>query len=381
MAPSSPQLLTRGSTAALLIALAATAVTTSVIRLNANETVSTQSAPLPVSTVVYQHLDHYRRQARLIGTVNPASDSAVGFEVAGTIDHMPARVGTRVNEGDILASLNSERRGAVLAAAEAELARIDAELELAKLRRQRLADLEAKGLAAKQSYDEARLSEQALVASQKAIRARRLSAQLDIDKSTLRAPYGGVVASRLAQEGAVVNAGTPVLRLVAASGYEAHIGVPTQLREQLIVGDLYSLELRGQRVLAPLRAVRADLDTTTLTVGAVFTLPDTVQAIAGESVALALDEQINEPGGWLPLTALLEGDRGLWNILVTAKQNGAYIAQREAVEVIYVASDRVFVRGTPADGAQVVATGLQRLSPGSAITPVPITMTTGAAGQ
>jgi RND family efflux transporter MFP subunit len=326
-------------------------------------------------------MDHYRRQARLIGAVNAASDSAVGFEVAGTIDHMPARVGTPVNKGDILASLNAERRRAVLAAAEAELARVDAELELAKLRRQRLADLEAKGLAAKQSFDEARLSEQALAASQKAIRARRLSAQLDIDKSTLRAPFDGVVASRLVQEGAVVNAGTPVLRLVAASGYEAHIGVPTQLRDQLIVGDLYSLELGGQRFSAPLRAIRADLDTTTLTVGAVFALPDTVEAVAGESVALALDEQINEPGGWLPLTALLEGDRGLWNILVTAKQNGTYTAQREAVEVIYVASDRVFVRGTLADGAQVVATGLQRLSPGSAIAPVPILETTGASPQ
>ena len=370
MAPRNSQLLTRASIAATLIAVAATATTTTLIRLNANETVSTQSAPLPVSTVTYQQVDHYRRQARLIGAVNSASDSAIGFEVAGTIEHMPARVGTQVSKGDIVAALNTERRGAVLAAAEAELARIDAELALATLRRKRLAELEAKGLAAQQSYDEARLGEEALLASQKAVQARRLSAQLDVDKSTLRAPYGGVIARRLVQEGAVVNAGTPVLRLVAASGYEAQIGVPMQLREQLIVGNLYPLELGDQRFLAPLRAIRADLDMTTLTVGAVFTLPATVRAVTGESVTLALNEQIRERGGWLPLTALLEGDRGLWNILVIIENGGGYTAQREAVEVIYAESDRVFVRGTLADGAQVIATGLQRLSPGSAITPL-----------
>jgi len=103
-------------------------------------------------------------------------------------------------------------------------------------------------------------------------------------------------------------------------------------------------------------------------VGAVFTLPENIRTVAGESVILALDESVTARGGWLPITALVEGDRGLWNILVTTYENGALIAQREAVEVIYVESQRVFVRGTLKDGAEVVATGLQRLSPGSTIT-------------
>jgi len=368
MVSTSSHLISRGSLIALVVAVAATAITTGLIRLNTRETVSTQSTPLPVATVKYRTVDHYRRQARLVGTVNAASDSAIGFEVAGTISRMPARVGTRVEEGDIVATLNVERRRAVLAAANAELTRIDAELELAKLQSQRLAELEAQGLAAKQNYDEARLTEKALRASLDAAEARLLSAQLDIEKSSLHAPYRGVVASRLAQEGTVVNAGTPVLRLVAASGYEAQIGVPAQLSAQLIEGNSYALELGEQRFLAPLRAVRADLDSSTLTVGAVFTLPENIRTVAGESVILALDESVTARGGWLPITALVEGDRGLWNILVTTYENGALIAQREAVEVIYVESQRVFVRGTLKDGAEVVATGLQRLSPGSTIT-------------
>lgn len=370
MASRTDHFLTRGSIAASIVAVAATAVATGLIRMNASETVSAHSVPLPVSTVTYEQREHYRRKARLIGIVNAASDSGIGFEVAGTINDMPARVGTRVQQGELLAVLNTERRATALTAAEAELARIEAELELAKLRRQRLTELEAAGLAAKQTLDEARLGEQALLASQRATQARLLSAQLDMEKSSLRAPYAGVIASRLVQEGAVVSAGMPVFRLVAANGYEAQVGIPTQFSSQLIEGNLYTLELGETRFQAPLRATRADLDTTTLTVGAVFTLPETNNAVAGESIVLTLSEQVSERGGWLPLTALLEGDRGLWNILVVAEKDGVYVAEREAVEVVYSEHDRVYVRGTLANGAQVVATGLQRLSPGSAIAPV-----------
>ena len=52
-----------------------------------------------------------------------------------------------------------------------------------------------------------------------ATQARLNSAELAIEKSTLRAPYDGVIAARLVEEGAAVNPGMPVLRLVANTGY------------------------------------------------------------------------------------------------------------------------------------------------------------------
>jgi hypothetical protein len=87
---------------------------------------------------------------------------------------------------------------------------------------------------------------------------------------------------------------------------------------------------------------------------------------------MQFEERVTAPGGWLPLSALLEGDKGLWTVLVTREgESGTIITARESVEVIYNEGDRVYVRGTVANGAAVVASGVQRLSPGSPVEIVP----------
>ncbi|MGB0142497.1 MAG: efflux RND transporter periplasmic adaptor subunit, partial [Luminiphilus sp.] len=123
---------------------------------------------------------------------------------------------------------------------------------------------------------------------------------------------------------------------------------------------------------ATLRSVGADVDSQTLTVLAVLTLPEGTPARVGQTVALQFEEDVTETGGWLPLSALLEGDKGLWTVLVTRKnETGETITARESVEVIYSEGDRVFVRGTITNDATVVASGMQRLSPGSPVEIVP----------
>lgn len=364
-------LFSRGSWLGIVLAALTVVLTTSVIHANTVASIAQEKTPLPVAVADFVLTDGYSRRASFVGVARAGSDSAVGFEVGGTIREMPARVGTRVAEGDVLAVLDTDRRQAQLRAAEAELTRIQAELELAQLQKQRLEDLQAKGLASQQAFDEARLGEAALAATLQAVTARRDNAALEISKSSLRAAFDGIVAERLAQEGAVVNAGIPILRLVASDGYEAHVGIPVALGGRLNPGDQLTLRSREREFTAPLRAIRRDVDPTTLTVGAVFSIPSEHSINAGENLLLELEERIDVVGGWLPITALLEGDRGLWNVLVVVPEGDDYITVRESVEVLYSREQRVFVRGTLANGAQVIATGLQRLSPGVRVTPLP----------
>ena len=196
-------------------------------------------------------------------------------------------------------------------------------------------------------------------------------AQLELDKSTLRAPYEAVVAERLVQTGAVVAPGTPVLRLVTATGREAHVGVPADVARRLVQGNTYTLVLKGESFLAELRSVRDDLDPTTLTVGAVFDLPASTSVAVGESAVLQIAETVDSAGGWLPVSALLEAPRGLWDVLtITPDAEGRQRAQRESVEILYARGNEVFVRGTLENEAAVVASGLQRISPGDLVEPI-----------
>jgi preprotein translocase subunit YajC len=88
----------------------------------------------------------------------------------------------------------------------------------------------------------------------------------------------------------------------------------------------------------------------------------------GESAVLQVAETVNTAGGWLPVTALLEAPRGLWDVLtITADQQGETRARRESVEILYTRGNEVFVRGTLAGDVTVVASGLQRISPGDLV--------------
>jgi multidrug efflux pump subunit AcrA (membrane-fusion protein) len=123
---------------------------------------------------------------------------------------------------------------------------------------------------------------------------------------------------------------------------------------------------------ARLRSVGQDVDSQTLTVLAVLNLPDDQPVRVGQTVALQLEEEVASLGGWLPITALLEGDKGLWTVLVVRQDgDGSTVTVRESVEVIFNRSDRVFVKGTLTDGDSVVSGGMQRLSPGAPVEVVP----------
>ncbi len=65
----------------------------------------------------------------------------------------------------------------------------------------------------------------------------------------------------------------------------------------------------------------------------------------------------------------MEGDKGLWSILTVDSSTVASATRRESVEVVYTENDRAYVRGTLANNDWVVATGLQRLSPGTTVMP------------
>ena len=137
------------------------------------------------------------------------------------------------------------------------------------------------------------------------------------------------------------------------------------------MGTTYSLALQGEQVTAELRSIRDDLDPTTLTVGAVFDLPANTTVAVGESAVLQIAETVDTAGGWLPISALLEAPRGLWDVLtITPDAAGKQRAQRESVEILYTRGNQVFVRGTLANGVAVVASGLQRISPGDLVEPI-----------
>ncbi len=325
--------------------------------------------PLPVETTVYERVDHYERDVSYLGVVTAARKADLGFEVPGTIATAPPRPGTQITRGDVVATLENSALLAQRSAASAQLEQARAELELAELEAKRQGDLVATGAVSQQAHDRTRLQAKALLARVNTASAQLSTLEIELRKSRLLAPYDGRVADRYVHEGAVVSPGSPIVRLVETTAREAHVGLPAERAATLGPGGTYTLRVRDQVFDTQLLSVRPDVNPRTRAATAVFSVPPSVTALDGEAVTLQLTETVQTSGGWLPISALQEGKRGLWTVLRIDRSTGDAITAREAVEVIDVRGERAFVRGTLAAGSEVVASGLHRVGPGTAVAP------------
>jgi len=323
--------------------------------------------PLAVAKVTYEVQDSYSRPVSYLGLVTAGRKAILGFEIPGQIATLEIREGDPVKQGQELAALDTGALQARRKATAAELEQARTELELAQLKSDRQKELSATGAVSKEAFDDTRLRARALTSRVEAVEAQLASIDIELEKSRLLAPYDGVIADRYVYQGAVVSAGTPVVRLVELTNQEARIGVPATMAGALEIGQQYTLTLRDQSLQARLLAVRPDVDPVTRTTSVVFAIPPDVSALDGEPITLDYREPVQMRGGWLPMAALLEGQRGTWNVLRVEPDGELYRTTRESVEVLDIQGDRVYVFGTLPDGAWVVADGIHRITPGTLV--------------
>ncbi len=324
--------------------------------------------PLPVVATEAVERSGYALTRSFAGRVIARRDSAIGFEIPGVVVEVLVDDGDTVAAGDVLARLDTRALEVERTQLEAERDEVRANRALAVRTLERQEFLRREGHATGQRLDEARFDEQALRARLDRLAAAIERIEVDLTKSVIAAPFAGTVSDRRVDEGTVVAAGTPLLRLLETGRREARVGLPARFAGRLAPGSRHPVTLTGATVEGRVTAILPDLDPGTRTVTAVLSLPTGIAAPSGDLARLLLSERIPEPGFWLPTTALTEGLRGLWTVYALAPEPaGGHAVRRETVEVLHTATDRVFVRGTLEPGDLIVAAGAHRLVPGQQV--------------
>jgi HlyD family secretion protein len=169
-------------------------------------------------------------------------DSAVSPKTSGRIREITVREGDSVEAGAVIAILDDEQvrareqsaealvrqAEARLAAAEAQLAQAEASYAQAKWDRDALKELFRRELIAEQQARQAENNERTQSAAVLAARRQVGAGQADADRTRAElaearanrndlrvvAPFAGTVATRTAEPGEVVTAGTPVITLI-----------------------------------------------------------------------------------------------------------------------------------------------------------------------
>lgn len=391
----------------------------------ANSETTAEAAVLSVETIQAEAVSQYEVTRTYTGEIAALRSSDLGFERSGQLVNVLVQEGDRVAAGTPLARLDTSNlqtqrqqleaekaralarlaeleagpRPEDIAAAAASVRELEQELALQATQRSRREFLYEEGAIAREELDEFTYGQEALKArldqarsrlaelrngtrSEQILAQQATVRQLDaaiadldvtIRKSTLRSPFAGVVSARQVDEGTVVGAGQPVVRLVENAAPEARIGIPTNTASRLQVGDTRTVRLGQARYPATVTSVLPEVDPDTRTQVVVFQLDASTipQLNPGQTVRVDLTKTIATEGIWLPSEALTQGIRGLWNayVLLPSEDNPEqYEVQPQSVEILHQNGDRVLVRGTLQAGDRIVANGTHRLVPGQTVT-------------
>lgn len=393
---------------------------------------------LSVETMQATPVRSYSLTQTYTGEVTAARTSELGFERSGKLTWLGVDQGGWVTTGAAIAKLDTQNleterrrllaqkaqqtailqelqngpRTEAIAAAQAEVGELESQLELERIRQSRRAYLYTEGAISAEQLDEVSFNQGVLrdrlaaaqsrlnelqagtrpeqIAAQQAV-IKQLDAEIaDLDitiaKSTITAPFSGTVGERRMDEGTVVEAGQPVVRLVEGASPEVEIGVPAAVASQLDLGSQQQVQIGEVTYQATVASLKPEVNPATRTRTVILKLdPSARQSVAPKQIArLQIKQTVAADGFWLPTTALVRGERGLWSCYVLAAANQAdaepksYAVERRDVEVLHTEGNassvgeslRVLVRGTIQSGDTVIINGIHRIVPGQLVQPI-----------
>jgi len=372
---------------------------------------------LPVETIPAHQVDSYEVARLYTGVIRARRDTVLSFDRLGTLEEIHVYEGQHVEQGELLSELDTRRlqvsrqllearrneATAVLAeleagprretidAADAEVRALEAQLELEKANLIRRETLLADNIIPQEEFDASKFGVQAAAArleaaqrqldelnagtrqekldAQKAV-LERLDAELadvniELEDSALLAPFAGTVSQRMVDEGKVIAAGAPIVRLVEDRALEAWIGLPVGVAAGFKRGQAVELLVDNNPHAATVNGRMPELDTESRTQTVLFTF-DAIspgQLVPQQVVRLRVETRTDMAGFWLPTDALAAGPRGLWNCYSVADGR----VRRRLVEVLYTEGDRVLVRGTLIEGEPIIASGTHRVVVGQQV--------------
>jgi RND family efflux transporter MFP subunit len=139
------------------------------------------------------------------GYVVARRQATVSAKITGKVREVLIEEGQRVEEGQVIAQLDDSNAKAELRRAEANLAAAEAAYKTARPIHERNEKLAKDGWISNTALDQSRANYDAADTGRAVARAARLIAQRNVEDTTVRAPFAGIVTVKAAQPGEIVS--------------------------------------------------------------------------------------------------------------------------------------------------------------------------------
>lgn len=245
---------------------------------------------------------------RYPSVLQPAEVTTLSFEVPGRLKAVNLNVGQRVEAGDVIAGIDTMSLQLQLESAQAALRQAESSARNAGEDFERKEELFKKGVTTKAAADQARTAMEMSAAQVVQARKQVETAESNLGKAVLRAPFAGIINTVQVESFANVAQGAPVATLYAADTFEAAFSVSFEIVNQLTVGKKSVVRLADNPGIA-LPAHVSELGSRADTVSSfpvVVTLEEVDPSMkAGMAVEITLEFPVPRGQGFiLPLTVL-----------------------------------------------------------------------------
>ena len=233
---------------------------------------------LPPSAVRVQKIETVKQPAveEVVGTVEPKLQAVIEAKVSGRITRLPVTVGQSVKQGDVLVELAIQE-------IQAKLDQASAAFRQAELDFGRVGNLRKQNAATQSEYDAAQ-------ARYNVAKAAVAEAEALFGYAKIPAPFDGVVARKLADEGDLAMPGKPLLELEGRAGLRLVADVPSLLAGHVLADA--KLTVRVETLPDPITGTVVEIspaaDPASRTVRVKVDLPETPGLHTGQFGRLAV---------------------------------------------------------------------------------------------
>lgn len=179
------------------------------------------------------------------GSVQPERKADLRAEVSAIVLQVLKENGEVVKRGDVLLRLDDTSIRDSLASAEQAVVSAAQALDQSNRQLERLKTLRASGMTSAAAFDDAEVRRNTAQSEVSAARARAVQARQQLSRTTIRAPFDGVVSDRKVSNGDTAAIGKELLKVIDPTSmrFEGHVSADTI--SAVKVGQKVSFRING----------------------------------------------------------------------------------------------------------------------------------------
>ncbi|WP_300021811.1 efflux RND transporter periplasmic adaptor subunit [uncultured Maribacter sp.] len=315
---------------------------------------------LPLVNTLTAKKEVFNHYLELQGDVSTKQNVLIYPEMAGTLQMVYVKEGTKVSRGQVLATIDDGGMSS-------QLSQLKTQAELAKTTFERQERLWNQNIGSEIQFLQAK-------ANYEAAENMVAQAQSQLGKSTIRAPFSGIIDNVIKDQGTVVapGPGSEVFRIVNLSDMYIEVEVPESYIDNVTKGKeaLVYFPVLGDSIVTKIRETGNFINPSNRSFEAEIPVPNKAGRIKPNLTAkVAINDYTSDNAILIPTSIISENADGEQYVFVAEEPNadGEAVVKRSVIKTGKTQGANIEVLSGLTDGNQIIKEGARSVKDGQKV--------------